>query len=342
MACETVVIGLNWVGDNVLALPAFKALQHRFRSEGGIAVAAPKNVAPLLEATGVFKEVIPWTRSTVKRIASLRERDFRRAVIFPNSFRAAMVTFAAGIDERWGYPTDWRGMLLTHSVAPPATRGHQLDDYTPLLAALNAPRVVDDIPTIKLPMTVRERGKQRLIEVGLHLDRPVIGIHPGGLYGRAKHWGDERYVDVIKRLRLEGFDVVLLTSPGERMQAERIATTCNGVAMVGHDGDVLELAAAMSHLSAVITNDSGPLHVAAALAIPSVSIFGPTDPERTVIPGASHVVRQHLGCQPCYQRECPLKHHGCMNSVTVDEVYAAALGLFSVAGTEVDVERVST
>jgi heptosyltransferase-2 len=342
MACETVVIGLNWVGDNVLALPAFKALQHRFRSEGGIAVAAPKNVAPLLEATGVFKEVIPWTRSTVKRIASLRERDFRRAVIFPNSFRAAMVTFAAGIDERWGYPTDWRGMLLTHSVAPPATRGHQLDDYTPLLAALNAPRVVDDIPTIKLPMAVRERGKQRLIEVGLHLDRPVIGIHPGGLYGRAKHWGDERYVDVIKRLRLEGFDVVLLTSPGERMQAERIATTCNGVAMVGHDGDVLELAAAMSHLSAVITNDSGPLHVAAALAIPSVSIFGPTDPERTVIPGASHVVRQHLGCQPCYQRECPLKHHGCMNSVTVDEVYAAALGLFSVAGTEVDVERVST
>ena len=329
MACETVVIGLNWVGDNVLALPAYKALQHRFRSEGGIAVVAPPNVAPLLDATGVFKEVIPWSRSTTRRISVLRERDFHRAVILPNSFRAAFVTFAAGIDERWGYPTDWRGMLLSHSVAPPATRGHQLDDYTPLLAALNAPRVVDDLPTIKLPAAVREHGRRRLLEIGLHLDRPVIGVHPGGLYGRAKHWGDERYVEVIRRLRLDSYDVVLLTSPGERAQAERIATICNGVPMVGHDGDVLEPAAAMSHLAAIITNDSGPLHVAAALAVPSVAIFGPTDPERTVIPGATRVIRQHLGCQPCYQRECPLKHHGCMTSVTVDEVFDAAAGLFA-------------
>lgn len=339
MGCETVAIGLNWVGDNVLALPAFKALQHRFRSEGGIAVAAPANVAPLLEASGVFKEIIPWSRSTSKRIAVLREHEFRRAIIFPNSFRAALVTFAAGIDERWGYPTDWRRVLLTHPVAPPATRGHQLDDYTSLLAALNAPRVVDDIPTIKLPPAVRERGRKRLLEIGLHLDRPVFGIHAGGLYGRAKHWGDDRYVDAIRRLRLEGFDVVLLTSPGERLQAERIAMTCNGVPMVGHDGDVLELAAAMSHCAAVLTNDSGPLHVAAALAIPSVSIFGPTDPERTVIPGATRVIRQRLSCQPCYQRECPLGHHRCMADVSVDEVVDAAVGLFANVEADVEVER---
>jgi heptosyltransferase-2 len=342
MACETVVIGLNWVGDNVLALPAYKALQHRFRSEGGIAVAAPANVAPLLEATGVFKEVIPWSRSTARRIAELRERDFRRAVILPNSFRSALVAFAAGVDERWGYPTDWRGMFLTHPVAPPAKREHQLDDYTPLLAALNAPRVVDDIPTIKLPAAVREHGRKRLLEIGLHLDRPIFGVHAGGLYGRAKHWGDERYVDAIRRLRLEGFDVVLLTSPRERAQAERIAMTCNGVPMVGHDGDVLELAAAMSHCAAVLTNDSGPLHVAAALSVPSVSIFGPTDPDRTVIPGASRVVRQHLACQPCYQRECPLGHHRCMADVSVDSVLEEALSLFSIPETDVEVERLST
>ena len=328
MACETVIIGLNWVGDNVLALPAYKALQHRFRSEGGIAVAAPQNVAPLLEATGVFKEVIPWQRSTRKRIAALRERDFRRAVIFPNSFVAGFITFAAGIDERWGYPTDCRRMLLTHAIDR-QPRGHQLDDYAALLAALNAPRVVGDIPTIKLPASVREQGRRSLLEIGLHLDRPVIGIHAGGLYGRAKHWGDERYVEVIKALRLEGYDVVLLTSPGEHEQAQRIATTCNGVPMVGHQGDVLALAAAMSQLAAVITNDSGPLHVAAALSIPSVSIFGPTDPERTVIPGATRVIRQRLACQPCYQRECPLGHHRCMVDVSVDEVLEAATGLFA-------------
>lgn len=339
MACETVVIGLNWVGDNVLALPAFKALQHRFRSEGGVAVAAPRNVAPLLEAMGVFKEVIPLQRSMMKRIATLRERDFRRAIIFPNSFRSAAITFAAGIDERWGYTTDWRRLFLNRPVQRNRVRGHQLDDYTALLAALNAPRVVDDIPTIKLPAGVREHGRKRLLEIGLHLDRPLFGIHAGGLYGQAKHWGDDRYVEVIKGLRLEGFDIVLLTSPGERAQAERIATICNGVPMVGHDGDVLELAAAMSHCAAVITNDSGPLHVAAALAVPSVSIFGPTDPDRTVIPGASRVIRQRLACQPCYQRACPLGHHRCMTDVSVDEVLEAATGLFSANEAEGEVER---
>lgn len=330
MSCETVVIGLNWVGDNVLALPAYKALQHRFRSDGGIAVAAPANVAPLLDASGIFKQVIPWNRSTRKRIAALRTAgNFKRAVILPNSFRAAMVAFAAGIDERWGYPTDLRRILLTHPIAPPASRGHQLDDYTPLLAALNAPRVVDDVPSIKLPQAIREHGKRRLLEIGMHLDRPIFAIHAGGLYGRAKHWGDARYVDTIKMLRLEGFDVVLLTSPGEREQAQRIATTCNGVPIVGHDGDVLELAAALSQCAALITNDSGPLHVAAALAVPSVSIFGPTDPGRTVIAGATHVVRSTLACQPCYQRECPLRHHRCMSDVSVDEVFKAAVSLVS-------------
>lgn len=329
MKCKTVVIGLNWVGDNVLALPTFKALQHRFRSEGGIAVAAPANVATLLEATGIFKQVVVWNRSTRQRIAALRAGGFERAVILPNSFRAAAVAMAAGIEERWGYPTDWRGFLLTHPVAKPAARGHQLDDYTALLGALNAPRVVGDVPTIKLPASVRERGRRRLLNIGMHLDRPVIGVHPGGLFGRAKHWGDAAYVDAIKRLRGEGFDIVLLTSPGEREQAERIAMTCNGVPMIGHDGDVLELAAAISQCAAIITNDSGPLHVATALSVPSVSIFGPTDPERTVIPGATRVVRRTLACQPCYQRDCPLGHHRCMNDVSVDEVFGAAVGLFA-------------
>jgi heptosyltransferase II len=338
MACETIAIGLNWVGDNVLALPTYKALQHRFRSEGGIAVAAPANVTALLEATGVFKQVIPWTPSTAERIASLRAGRFRRAVILPNSFKAALVTFGAGIKERWGYTTDMRGMFLTHAVAKPAVQGHQLDDYTALLAALNAPRVVDDVPSIKLPKAVRERGRKRLLSIGLHLDRPVFGIHAGGLYGRAKHWGDERYVEIVNRLRLEGFDVVLLTSPGEREQAQKIATTCNGVPMVGHDGDVLELAAAISQCAAVITNDSGPLHVAAALSVPTVSIFGPTDPDRTVIAGASRVVRAAVDCQPCYERDCPLRTHQCMNDITVDEVFNAAVSLFEPA--EAEVERV--
>jgi heptosyltransferase-2 len=220
-------------------------------------------------------------------------------------------------------------MLLTHRIERDPARGHQLEDYTPLLAAMNAPRVVDEIPSMTLPVATREKARRRLRQLGIKLDRPLFGIHAGGLYGRAKHWGDEGYCEVAERLRTDGCNVVLLTSPGERVQAETIAATCNNLPVIGDDGDVLTLAAAISHCSVIVTNDSGPLHLAAALAVPSVSIFGPTDPGRTVIPGASRVIRKPHACAPCYARECPLGHHRCMRDITVDEVYEAAVGLYA-------------
>lgn len=338
MMSETVVIGLNWVGDNILALPTYRALQHRFRAEGGISVAAPEHIATLLGSSGIFRKVIPWNGSTRNRISMLRAGRFRRAIILPNSFRAAMVTLAAGIPERWGYSSDCRGFLLSNGVGRLRERGHQLEDYSALLAALDAPRVVDEIPTFSLPSNLREKARKRLRALGIRLDRPLFGVHAGGLYGRAKHWGDERYCEVSERLRADGYDVVLLTSPGERVQARAIAEAA-GVPMIGQSGDVLELAAAIGHCSIVITNDSGPLHLAAALAVPTVSIFGPTDPGRTVIPGASRVMRKAVGCQPCYQRQCPLRHHRCMSEIAVDDVYGAAIGLFQEIDGKVESAR---
>jgi heptosyltransferase-2 len=328
------------VGDNILALPTYRALQHRFKSEGGIAVAAPENVSSLLASSGVCRKVIPWTGNMRERIAALKRGRFRRAVILPNSFRAAMVAYAAGIGERWGYSTDCRSLLLTHVVPRVKDRAHQLDDYARLLAAMNAPRVVDEIPTISLPVAVRDRARRKLRTRGVRLDRPLFGLHAGGLYGPAKHWGDANYRDVAERLTADGFGVLLLTSPGEREQAEAISSACNGLPMIGESGDVLEIAAAISHCSIVITNDSGPLHLAAALAVPSVSIFGPTDPDRTVIPGASRVVRSGNHCQPCYARECPLGHHRCMRDISVDDVYGAAVGLLSEIDGKVETVRV--
>ena len=338
MGSDTVVIGLNWVGDNVLALPTYRALYHRFRSEGGIAVAAPQHIASFLASTGLFRKVIPWNGRLRDRIRLLKAGRFRRAVILPNSFRAAMITYAAGIGERWGYSSDARGLLLTHSIGRDRERGHQLDDYTALLAAMNAPRVVDEIPSIRLPVHVRERARRRLRASGVRLDRPLFGLHAGGLYGRAKHWGDDRYGELAERLIESGYSVVLLTSPGERLQAETISEKYGEIAIDGDSGDVLQLAATISHCSVIVTNDSGPLHLAAALAVPSVSIFGPTDPARTVIPGATRVVRKPVRCGPCYERECPLRDHRCMTEISVDEVLTAAVGLLQeVAATEVRV-----
>src|SRR5438874_13672869 len=108
MASETVIIGLNWVGDNVLALPTYRALHHRFRSEGGIAVAAPEHIASLLASVGLFRKVLPWNGSFQNRIRVFKTGRFRRAIILPNSFRAARIAYAAGIVERWGHPTDAR------------------------------------------------------------------------------------------------------------------------------------------------------------------------------------------------------------------------------------------
>jgi len=329
MRSETIVIGLNWVGDNVLALPTYHALQQRFRREGGISVAAPEHMASLLASSGIFREVVPWSDDMRQRIRSLRSRRYRRAIILPNSFRAAMIAFAAGIGERWGYPTDGRSLLLTHQVRrQDEARGHQLDDYSPLLEALEA-QVTDDIPTLHLPVAVVERAKKSLKTRGVRLDRVLFGIHAGGFFGTAKHWGDARYTEVAERLTADGYGVVLLTSPAERQQAERISIASGGIPVIGEDGDVLHLAAAISQCSVVITNDSGPLHLATALAVPSVSIFGPTDPARTVIPGASRVIQKLVSCQPCYKRACPLGHHRCMNEITVDDVHEAAVNLLT-------------
>lgn len=338
MASDTVVIGLNWVGDNVLALPTYRALHHRFRNEGGIALAAPQHIATLLSSVGLFRKVIAWNGDTRERIRLLKAGRYRRAIILPNSFRAAMVAYAAGIDERWGYSSDARGLLLTHSIRRQRERGHQLEDYSALLAAMNAPRVVDEIPTLRLPVNTREKARKRLRALGVRLDRPLFGLHAGGLYGAAKHWGDDRYGELAERLTDCGYSVVLLTSPSERQQAEAIAEQCGGLAVVGQDGDVLHLAAAISHCSVIVTNDSGPLHLAAALAVPSVSIFGPTDPARTVIPGVTRVLRKPVSCGPCYERECPLRDHRCMSEISTDEVFTAAVGLLTeVAATEVRV-----
>jgi heptosyltransferase-2 len=249
-----------------------------------------------------------------------------------------MIAYAAGIGERWGYSTDARGLLLTHGIRRDRQRGHQLDDYATLLAAMNAPRVVDEIPTLKLPVHIREKARKRLRALGVRLDQPLFGLHAGGLYGAAKHWGDDRYGELAERLRENGYSVVLLTSPSERQQAEAISDNHGGIAVIGGEGDVLHLAAAISLCSVIVTNDSGPLHLAAALAVPSVSIFGPTDPARTVIPGATRVVRKPVSCGPCYERECPLRDHRCMTEVTVDEVCSAAVGLLQeVAASEVRV-----
>jgi heptosyltransferase-2 len=131
---------------------------------------------------------------------------------------------------------------------------------------------------------------------------------------------------------------VLLTSPGERQQAEAISERYGQLPIDGDNGDVLQLAAAISHCSVVVTNDSGPLHLATALAVPSVSIFGPTDPGRTVIPGATRVVQKPVTCGPCYERECPLRDHRCMTEISVEEVFNAAVGLLQeVADGEVRV-----
>src|ERR1700738_3564842 len=219
MASDTVVIGLNWVGDNVLALPTYRALYHRFRGEGGITVAAPEHIASLLASAGIFRNVIPWSGDTRERIRLLKAGRFRRAVILPNSFRAAMIAFAAGIDERCGYSTDARGLLLPHGIRRDRDRGHQLDDYATLLTAMNAPRVVDDIPTMTLPVHVREKDHRQIGEGGVNLELPLFVLHPGGLYGPAKHWGDDRYGELADALRADGYSVALLTSPGERQQA---------------------------------------------------------------------------------------------------------------------------
>jgi lipopolysaccharide heptosyltransferase II len=315
----------NWVGDVVLSLPALRDLRRAFPA-ARLSVLARPWVADLYRAVTEVDEVIPsqGVGADVKRLRGA----FDAAVLLPNSFGVALVAWGARIPERWGFATDGRGLLLTRAPrAPAASRGRsQVYYYRAMLDGLGFDTASPPDASLRCPDEWHTRGRALLGS-----DGPWLGLNPGAFFGTAKRWLPERYgaVGDLVSGRV-GARVVLVGSKSERGLADEIAA---GMAtkprVLTGETTLPELLGVLSCLDGFVTNDSGPMHLAAALGVRQVAIFGSTDWRETApFTDRAKVVREPVECAPCMQRECPIDHR-CMRAVSVERVTDATLELFS-------------
>ncbi len=336
MGYERILVrATNWVGDAVMSLPALRALRGRF-PQAQISILAKPWVADLYRREPFCDETILYTArelgakwSLAKKLA---ERNFDCAILLQNAFEAAAIAWVARIPVRIGYARDGRSALLTQAIAVPRAGeipAHERFYYLELLRRAGIVETVAETDVIRLDgaEAAREAGMARFRELGF--DGPVIGVSPGAAYGTAKRWLPERFAEAAARVAKElNAGVGIFGSKDERELCAEVARGID-VPVKNFAGETtlaefIELAAACR---AYLTNDSGAMHVASALGIPTVAVFGATNDATTGPTGAlARVVREPVECSPCLKRECPIDHR-CMTRVSAARVAETALEL---------------
>lgn len=332
---KILVRATNWVGDAVMSLPALRALRERF-PDAEISILAKPWVADLYRREPFCDRLIPYSprgwREKWEAARKLRSLKFDCAILLQNAFEAAAIAFLAGTPERIGYARDGRSLLLTRAIPVPRRGeipGHERFYYLELLrraGIIDAPFQSDPIRLDCAP-AAQAAGMERFRALGL--GATVIGLSPGAAYGTAKRWLPERFADAANRLARElDASVAIFGSKDERDLCETVrgvvAAPSRNFAGETTLADFIELAAACR---VYLTNDSGAMHIASALGVPTVAIFGATDDVGTGPTGPlSRVVREIVECSPCLKRECPIDHR-CMTRVDAARVAQAALDL---------------
>jgi heptosyltransferase-2 len=337
---RVVVRGVNWVGDAVMSVPALRELR-RLLPRARLTLAT-RPWAEGIFAGADFIDDFLVTGNTSNRPAAVfkearawRARRFDLAVLFPNAFAPALVAALARVPLRLGYATQGRSALLTQSVVVPEWRGvrHEVFYYMHLVAELErrlygSTTVETREPDTGLSVTdARLREAQLLlVERGVRPGRPLVALCPGSTNSRAKRWPAERFAAVAEMLMERvGAEVVLVGAAEESDISEEVARRMRvrPFVLTGQT-DLAQTAAVLKASDLLVTNDTGPAHIAAAVGCPVVVIFGPTNPVTTrPFSTSAEVVRRPPVCAPCMLRDCPIDHR-CMTAVTAEEVFERA------------------
>jgi heptosyltransferase-2 len=325
-----VILSPNWLGDAVMALPAIADVR-RAAPDASITIAARAAIAPLFELVPEIDGTIvlskPAALHDVARWRSLgrelSEGRFDAALLLPNSMHAALLVSRAGIPERWGYATAWRGPLLTRAI-PRSSRVHQVESYQRLVCALGFASGPAE-PRVRVPQEARDAGSRLLADVGWDGRAPLVALAPGAAYGGAKRWPPQYFGELASALAADDVSSVMVGSTAD-------AATAADVARAGRVGrlhnlvgrtTLSELAGVLTLCRTLVTNDSGAMHLAAAAGVSVTAMFGPTDDTATRPLGEAHAILTHpVWCRPCMLRECPLDHR-CMRGIDVAAVLAS-------------------
>ncbi len=329
--------GVNWLGDSVMSVAAIREIRRLFPAAHVTLLVSPW-VAGLFEEQGLVDELCLLRSSSPdwRELKELRHqlRGFDTAILFQNAFRAALMVYLAGIPSRAGYATDGRSLLLSHSARPRIKKlgRHQIYYYLDLLFQSGISPVdylneVDFQPDIHLrPTGPGGRGAEILLkEGGSDPGKPFVILNPGAFFGAAKRWFTDRYAALADRLiEEEGVEVAIVGSAGEIAIADEIRQHMrHSPRILTGKTDLPALMGLLSRCRVLITNDSGPMHLASALRVPQVALFGSTD-EIATGPWSpeAQVIHKHVECSPCLLRECPIDLR-CFSRIAVDEVYEA-------------------
>ena len=324
----------NWVGDAIMALPALHAVRARF-PDSHISVLALPYVAQIYQGQGVADELISYDRKgrhagirgKEKLAAELKSRKLDTALLLQNAFDAAWLAWRAGIPQRIGYNRDGRGLLLTKAIAlpkPEETPTHEKYYYLELLRRVGWLEALPEVAEILLRITAEaaQRAEKKLRAAGATGGATRIAVGAGASYGSAKCWPPERFAHALNRMQQErNVEVILFGTPGETAVSSAIQA---GLARPALDltgkTEIAELPALLSRCHLFLGNDSGAMHVAAAVGLPVVAVFGPTDPFGTApVTRRATIVQERPYCSPCFLRRCPTDHR-CMTAIAPERV----------------------
>lgn len=335
---KILVVGPSWVGDMVLAQPMFKLL-HARHGEPAIDVLAPRWTLPLVERMPEVRRAIEMPvghgelrlAARWKLAARLRSEHYDQAIVLPNTFKSALVPLFAGIRVRTGYIGEARFALLTDARRLPAERLPQLAQRYGELALTRGDRLRPPLPALDLRIDDTAR-RELLSRLELEKQRPAAALCPGAEYGPAKRWPPRYFAELAQGIAARGCAVWLIGSRNDAQLGSEIARAAGGACrnLCGETtlGEAIDL---LSATALVVTNDSGLMHIAAALGKPQIALYGSSSPEFTppLSPNAQ-ILRLDLPCSPCFERTCPLGHFNCMNQLVPDRVLE-----------EIDFDRIS-
>lgn len=329
------IIAPAWLGDMVMAHSLIQVLLAR-ADHPTISILAPQSTLQITELMPELKNrfLMPdghgqfGLKARFQVAKQLRAYHFDEAYVLPNTWKSALIPFLARIPKRIGWKGEHRYFLLNDlryhveqfplMVERYVALGRHRSEIPPLRASLTSPF---PLPHLVVPDPLREATKTRF---DLDLSRPILILSPGAAFGPAKRWPTEFFAKLATIKLDRGSQVWIIGGPKETpLAAEITAIEPRAQSFVGQTS-LLEMAALLSYATEVLTNDSGPMHIAASLGVPTFAIFGSSSPGFTPPLGAkTHIIEKHgLSCRPCFQRECPLKHLACLKEISPEEVLA--------------------
>lgn len=350
------VRGTNWIGDAVMSTPALQRLRASF-PDARITLLTTPLTCELLAERGLVDEVIQYHRqrdgwrALWQTLPDLRRERFDLAILFQNAFEAALLARLAGIPHRIGFATQGRSHLLTCRLqrGPEYRNRHQIGDYLELVAASERlfcgtdfrPDDESPLPRLICRDTEQAAGDRLLRTRGLSESvGPLVALNVGATNSRAKCWPADHYGALARHLgESQRAKILLIGGPGEIESANAVARAANTPDLINLAGATTlgELLGILNRCALVISNDTGPAHIAAALGRPTLTLFGPTNEFETSPTGSHSALIRASGieCARCMYRDCPIDHR-CMTRLSVETVYNSALELMidRVAGGE--------